>query len=193
MPSKIVCVGRNYAAHATELGNDVPDEMVVFCKPSSAISEQLVSHVEGEAVHFETEICFLVKEGNFTSVGVGLDLTRRDKQRELKSKGLPWERCKAFDGSALFSEFVPFAGDFSSLALSLHIDGKVAQQGGVSLMLFPPNAILQDLSTWMKLDDDDVVMTGTPAGVGAVRAGSVYEARVSSGDTVLASARWVAQ
>lgn len=192
VPSKLVCIGRNYAAHAAELGNDIPDEMVVFGKPNSSVGTELRSQFAGETLHFETEICLLIRAGRFAAVGVGLDLTRRETQNKLKAKGLPWERCKAFDGSALFSEFVDFDGDLSSLRLELEIDGEMAQSGSATQMLFPPETILSGLAEFTTLNDDDVVMTGTPEGVGAVVAGAVFDARVFSGDQLLASQRWVA-
>lgn len=192
VPSKLVCIGRNYAAHAAELGNDIPDEMVVFGKPNSSVGTELRSQFTGETLHFETEICLLIRAGRFAAVGVGLDLTRRETQNKLKAKGLPWERCKAFDGSALFSEFVDFDGDLSSLRLELEIDGEMAQSGSATQMLFPPETILSGLAEFTTLNDDDVVMTGTPEGVGAVVAGAVFDARVFSGDQLLASQRWVA-
>ncbi len=192
VPSKIVCIGRNYAAHAAELGNAIPDEMVVFVKSNSAISDQLLSEFGGEKLHFETEICLLHRAGRFTAVGVGLDLTRREKQNELKTKGLPWERCKSFDGAAVLSPFVDFDGELDTLRLELDIDGEVAQRGGVPQMLFPPAQILADLKTFMSLEDHDVVMTGTPAGVGPVRAGAVFDARVFAAEVLVVSQRWVA-
>lgn len=191
-PSKIICIGRNYAAHAAELGNEVPDEMVVFGKPNSSIGAELNSQFADETLHFETEICLLVRAGQFAAVGVGLDLTRRETQTKLKAKGLPWERCKAFDGAALFSDFVELEGDLSRLRLELDIDGKMAQSGSVTQMLFPPETILSGLAEFTTLSDNDIVMTGTPEGVGAVVAGAVFEARVFSGDELLASERWVA-
>jgi len=191
-PSKIVCIGRNYAAHAAELGNAVPDEMVVFLKPNSAIAETLQSTFCGDTLHFETEISFLVQGGKFAAVGVGLDLTNRVKQTELKTKGLPWERAKAFNGAAVFSEFVAFDGDMDTLRLELRIDGELVQQGGVPMMLFPPAQIVRDLEPFMALEDGDIVMTGTPEGVGTIAAGARFDAAVYSGDTVLVSHSWTA-
>jgi len=192
-PSKIICIGRNYAAHAAELGNAIPDEMVVFLKPNSSIGNTLASSFDGETLHFEAEICFLLRAGKISAVAVGLDLTRRETQNRLKDKGLPWERCKAFNGAAIFSEFVPFSGDVASLHLELDINGEAAQRGGVPMMLFPPAHMLQELPTFLTLEDGDVVMTGTPEGVGPVAAGDVFEARLFSGDELLSSERWQAQ
>ncbi|MFA0697572.1 fumarylacetoacetate hydrolase family protein, partial [Vibrio sp. 10N.222.49.C9] len=94
-PSKILCVGRNYAAHIEELGNEIPEDMVVFMKPNSSLSQQLNSFHD-EPLHYEAELCFLVKDGEFSGVAIGLDLTKRETQSALKAKGLPWERAKAF-------------------------------------------------------------------------------------------------
>ncbi len=190
-PSKVVCVGRNYVAHIEELGNDVPDSMVVFAKPNSAIGRVL--HAErGEPLHYEGELCFAVRDGTFASVGFGLDLTRRTLQTHLKQRGLPWERAKAFDGAALFSAFVPF-DDAAGLSLTLTVDEHPTQAGGVALMMYKPDSILAEIRRFMSLEDGDIVMTGTPEGVGPVTAGAEYIGTVLDGDKELVSARWVAR
>ena len=191
MPSKIVCVGQNYAAHIKELGNDVPDEMVVFFKPNSAISESLRT-TANEAVHYEGELAFLVNNGGFSHVAFGLDLTRREVQSRLRKQGLPWERAKAFDGAAVFSEFAPFAS-VDALSLTLEINGATVQRGGFDLMIHKPAAVLEELKTFVTLADGDIVMTGTPAGVGPVKSGDEFCGRVYQGSEVLVSANWVAQ
>ncbi len=96
-PSKVLCIGRNYLEHIHELDNAIPDEMVVFNKPSTSITSVLNSY-HHERLHYEAEICFLIKDGKYQAVGLGLDLTKRALQGQLKGKGLPWERAKAFDG-----------------------------------------------------------------------------------------------
>ena len=111
VPSKVVCVGRNYVAHIKELNNEIPEDMVLFIKPNSAISDVLKSF-HHEAIHYEAELCFLFEGGVFIAVGLGLDLTKRSLQSELKAKGLPWERAKAFDGSAVMSQFIPINAIF---------------------------------------------------------------------------------
>ena len=192
-PNKVVCVGRNYVAHIHELGNEVPDEMVLFSKPNSAISEQLLAVHRGDELHYEAELSYLFRNGRFEAVAVGLDLTKRGVQSKLKEKGLPWERSKAFDGSALFSEFVPLPSeDLGELGLRLFIDDELTQSGTVSLMIYSPDIILQEVQTFMSLNDGDIVMTGTPSGVGKVKAGSQYKAQVTVGNEVIASAQWVA-
>lgn len=197
-PSKVVCVGRNYVAHIEELGNERAEEMVVFLKPNSAIGDKLWSHIRphpGEALHYEGEIAFAVASGQLAAVGFGLDLTRRQLQGRLKAAGLPWERAKAFDGAALFSDFVPLPpgaleGD---LAMALDVDGEPRQRGDASLMLYPPPVILQQLAGFMSLEDGDIIMTGTPAGVGEVRAGETFTGRILAGGQVLVSATWEAR
>ena len=191
-PSKIVCVGRNYVAHIRELGNDIPDDMVVFNKPNSAIGTVLHSAVDGEPLHFEGEIALLVWGGEFAAVGFGLDLTRRELQSALKKKGLPWERAKAFDGAAVFSEFVPLPADTDQLELQLDVDGARRQAGGVGLMIYRPATILEELRKFTTLEDGDLVMTGTPEGVGPVRKGENFEGRILAAGEVLVSASWVA-
>ncbi len=192
-PSKIVCVGRNYVAHVRELGHELPDSMVVFNKPNSAITDTLRSHIDDQVLHYESELAFTVKLGKLTAVGFGLDLTKRTLQTALKEKGLPWERAKAFDGAALFSDFVALPEDIKSLSLRLDVDGELRQAGGVELMLYAPDAILRELASFTTLEDGDIVMTGTPAGVGEIRAGQQFEGRVLQGGKILVSAAWVAR
>ena len=145
-PSKIVCVGRNYVAHIRELNNEIPDSMVVFNKPNSAIADTLHSHIDGQTLHYESELAFLVAKGTLSAVGFGLDLTKRDLQTELKEKGLPWERAKSFDGAALFTT----------------------------------------------LEDGDIIMTGTPSGVGEIRPQERFEGQVLLDDKPIVSTSWVA-
>ena len=191
-PSKIVCIGRNYLEHIRELGNETPDAMVIFNKPNSAISAKLQS-TQGEPLHYEGEICFMVDTGKLHAVGFGLDLTRRELQSKLKSSRLPWERAKAFDGAACFSDFVALDGiGIESLSLQLEINGELRQQGGYELMMHKPEQILREIQQFMSLEDGDVIMTGTPAGVGQVTAGDRFVGRIQSGDEVLISQEWLA-
>lgn len=192
-PSKVVCIGRNYVAHIEELGNEVPDQMVVFIKPNSAIGDILRSQVGDEELHYEGELAFAVRRGALAAVGFGLDLTKRSLQGRLKEKGLPWERAKAFDGAALFSEFVPLPSEPERLALQLVVDGQLRQTGGVELMMYRPATILRELATFLTLEDGDIIMTGTPAGVGAIRTGERFEGRVLHERGTLVTATWVAQ
>lgn len=190
-PSKIVCIGRNYAAHIEELGNEVPDDLVVFCKPNSAISETLHSHLE-EPLHYEGELSFVVLGGELGGVGFGLDLTKRGLQSELKKKGLPWERAKSFDGAALFGPFTSITGNIQDLSLELNVDGRLRQAGGVELMMYKPAIILRELKKFMTLEEGDIIMTGTPAGVGKVLPGEKFEGKILSGGETLSSHFWVA-
>ena len=192
IPSKIVCVGRNYAEHIEELGNETPDEMVVFIKPNSAISETLRA-TQQEPLHYEGEICFVVEDGRFSAVGFGIDLTKRGLQSKLKAKGLPWERAKAFDGAAVFSDFAPLDDDIGALSLTLDINGKRAQTGDTSMMLYKPEAVLAELKTFMTLNDGDIVMTGTPKGVGIVQAGDLFEGRIIADGRPIVSGCWLAE
>ncbi len=201
-PSKIICIGRNYVDHIAELGNEVPDEMVVFLKPNSAIATQLESFHQ-EPLHFEAELCFLYQkekcqtgkpqQGKFTAIAIGLDLTKRNLQAKLKTKGLPWERAKAFNGAAVFSDFVAIDAIYDGLSLELAINGEVIQAGGVELMLYKPDIILDQLQDFMALDDGDIVMTGTPKGVGRIIAGSKFVGKVISDGKTLVSVAWLAK
>ncbi len=168
-PSKVVCIGRNYVDHIKELANEIPDEMVVFLKPNSAISTELLAKHNDDSLHYEAELSFLYQDGKFIAVALGLDLTKREVQGKLKAKGLPWERAKAFDSSAVFSDFVRFEQeDMPQLNLSLTINNTLKQEGGVKLMMVKPAEILTELQSFLTLEDGDIVMTGTPKGVGVI-------------------------
>ncbi len=192
-PSKIICIGRNYVEHIAELSNEVPDEMVVFNKPNSAISAELLSYHQ-EQLHYEGELCFVIKSGQLCAVGFGLDLTKRDLQSKLKVKGLPWERAKAFNGAAVFSDFISInPTDINELlSLELSINDEIIQAGGVKLMMYKPADILAELKTFIDLNDGDIIMTGTPKGVGLIVAGACFKARILSGNTEIVSAVWTA-
>lgn len=181
VPTKILCIGRNYVEHIHELGNEIPVDMVVFLKPNSAISTVLHSEHQGETLHYETELCFMFQNGRFSSVAVGLDLTKRDLQTKLKAKGLPWERAKAFDGAALFSPFVAIDDAEAQLHFTLSINDNLVQEGHIDLMIYKPQTILSELQAFISLDEGDIVMTGTPKGVGSIPAKSVFNVTLSHG------------
>jgi len=190
-PGKVICVGKNYAAHISEMDSVPAEEMVVFMKPNSSMGDTLMAEID-EPIHYEAEICLLIERGEAVGVAFGLDLTKRATQSKLKTAGLPWERSKAFNGSALFSEFVTAPGDLNQLGVELLVNEALRQKGDVSLMLYPPSVILEELKQFLTLDDFDIVMTGTPAGVGPVRAGERFRGRVLNGETELISQEWLA-
>ncbi|MGB0938382.1 MAG: fumarylacetoacetate hydrolase family protein [Colwellia sp.] len=199
-PSKVLCIGRNYVEHITELGNEIPDEMVVFFKPNSAISSNLNAYHLEEQLHYEGEVCFVFEQGKFSAVGFGLDLTKRELQSKLKNKGLPWERAKAFDGAAVLSEFIPLPINKGDLSLQLEINGEEKQKGGESLMMYKPEVILKELQKFVTLEDGDIVMTGTPKGVGVINVGDHFKASLmlekSCGENpsseIILSCEWIA-
>lgn len=187
-PSKIICIGRNYVDHIKELNNDIPNEPVIFMKPNSSVSDELRFNTQ-DAIHYEGEISFLVQAGKLSAVGFGLDLTKRDIQTQLKTKGLPWERAKAFDGSAVFSEFVDFES-INDLRLELFINDRLIQSGGYNLMLYKPDDVYKEISSFMTLEDGDVIMTGTPKGVGKINIGDVFLGKIFSKDKLLVQHSW---
>ena len=189
-PSKIVCVGRNYSEHISELNNRAANQPVLFLKPNSAIASEIHA-IPTETLHFESELSFLIERGKAVAVAFGLDLTKRKLQSQLKSQGLPWERAKAFDHSAVFSEFVSFDGDFLALGIELNINGSLVQQGQCSQMIYKPDFILADIQNVFNLEDGDIVMTGTPKGVAEVFCGDQYHGRVLHNGSTLIEARWV--
>ncbi|NDH41550.1 MAG: FAA hydrolase family protein [Gammaproteobacteria bacterium] len=191
-PGKVICVGKNYAAHISEMDSVPAEEMVVFMKPNSSMGDTLMAEI-GEPIHYEGEICLLIERGEAVGVAFGLDLTKRATQSTLKAAGLPWERSKAFNGSALFSEFVTAPEDLNKLGVELLVNEVLRQKGDVSLMLYPPSVILEELKHFLTLEDFDIVMTGTPAGVGAVQSGERFYGRILDGDQGLVSAAWIAR
>ena len=189
-PSKVVCIGRNYVEHIKELGNETPDTMVIFNKPNSAISNEL--RFISPDTRFEGEICFLIQNGAIVGIGFGLDLTKADIQNKIKSKGWPWERAKAFNGSAVLSEFVPFSGDITQIRLELFINEELRQFGSYALMIYKPHEMLQEIQSFMRLEDGDIIMSGTPKGVSNYKLGDIFQGRIYEGDTLLVDATWQA-
>ena len=190
-PSKVVCVGRNYVEHIEELGNEMPENMVLFNKPNSAVTSELAYFAP--ECRFEGELCLLVVKGEITGVGLGLDLTYADIQNRQKAKGLPWERAKAFDGSAVLSDFVPFDGRLEALRFELSRNGQLVQHEDYALMMYKPREILQEISSFMTLEDGDVIMTGTPKGVGTYNIGDRFEMRLLENDVLVLEAAWNAE
>ena len=183
---KIVCVGRNYAEHARELNNPLPQQPLLFIKPATAaapLGQPLLTPKDKGECHHELELALLIGRqltrangqdclSAIAGIGLGIDLTLRDIQNELKEKGQPWERAKAFDGSCPLSQFVePGRCDLQQLELSLWRNGKLQQHGNTRDMLFPVAMLLADISHTFSLLPGDVVMTGTPAGVGPLTSG----------------------
>lgn len=181
---KIICIGRNYVEHAKELKNDIPTKPVVFMKPKNAIllpNKPFYYPEFSDNIQYECELVVKVcKNGKFIqekfahkyydAVTVGIDFTARDLQQELKSKGLPWELAKAFDGSAAVGEFVPLTPDipFEDLQFELIRNGERVQAGSPKNMIFTVNEIIEYVSQYISINIGDLIFTGTPAGVGAV-------------------------
>lgn len=187
--SKVVCIGRNYVEHIEELGNEIPSSMVVFNKPNSAISDRL--YYFSQACRFEGEICFLIRANKIAAVGFGLDLTHADIQNHLKSKGLPWERAKAFDNSAVLSDFVSIGEDLSSLQMKLYVNDILVQFATYDLMMYKPHTMLSEIQSFMTLEDNDIIMSGTPKGVGTYKIGDRFIGQVFSEGTLLVEKEWI--
>ncbi len=187
---KIVCVGRNYAAHAKELNNPIPSVPILFIKPASsavAIAPVVTIPKNQGSVHHELEIAILIGKplshsgvedviSAIAGIGLGLDLTLRDVQDQLKEKGHPWERAKAFDGACPLTEFVAPKADMSkddwqNLELTLNKNNALQQQGSSADMLFPILGLVAHMSEYFSLQAGDIILTGTPAGVGPLEAG----------------------
>ncbi|NCD12031.1 MAG: FAA hydrolase family protein [Epsilonproteobacteria bacterium] len=192
VPSKIVCVGRNYVEHIYELKNEIPTTMVLFMKPNSALGSALLTFPQ-TPLHYEGEICFLIRNGIIAGVGFGLDLTNRFLQSELKAKGLPWERAKAFDGAAVMSSFVSIeSSDIAKLSMQLWMNNVLAQEAGVELMIYKPEQIIDEIATFSTLIDNDIVMSGTPKGVGSYVKGDTFVGKIFSDGKEIISQKWIA-
>ncbi len=188
---KIICIGRNYTKHIEELNNERPDEPVVFMKPDSAIllkQHPFVIPEFSEDIHHELEVIVKInKVGKYIEpkfahkyydeIGVGIDFTARDLQQKLKDKGLPWEKAKAFDGSAVIGDFVS-KNDFKSLDnlnFELMNNGVTVQKGNTSFMLWKIDELIAYVSQFFTLKIGDIIFTGTPEGVAVVRPDDVLE------------------
>lgn len=189
---KIICIGRNYADHAKELNNPIPEEPVIFMKPESALLPKrnpfYIPAFTNE-VHHEIElvlrVCRLGKKihKNFAhkyydSIGLGIDFTARDVQQDCKQKGLPWEKAKAFDGSAPMGDrWIPKSefADLNDIDFSLKKNGEVAQAGNTKDLLFDFDELIVQVSKYFTLKNGDMIFTGTPAGVGPVQIGDTLE------------------
>jgi acylpyruvate hydrolase len=184
---KILCIGRNYADHISELNNERPSEPVVFLKPDTAVlkdNEPFYHPDFSKDIHHEVEIVLKInKVGKnidskfahkyYDEIGIGIDFTARDLQSKLKEKGLPWEKAKAFDNSAPVSGFVSklqFA-DLKNLNFHLEINNEVRQKGNTEMMLWNFDEIIAEISKYFTLKTGDLIFTGTPAGVGKVNIG----------------------
>lgn len=184
---KIICIGRNYSEHAKELNNEIPDKPVVFLKPATALlkDNKPFFYPEWSAdIHYETELVLKVsKQGKyveeqfahkyFNEVSVGIDFTARDLQSTQKAKGLPWEIAKAFDNSAAVGSFSPLQSKFCNFSLKLN--GTEVQKGNTNDMIFSFDKIIAYASQFFTLQVGDLIYTGTPSGVGAVKIGDRLE------------------
>ncbi|MFV0480641.1 MAG: fumarylacetoacetate hydrolase family protein [Campylobacteraceae bacterium] len=186
-PSKVICVARNYVEHIHELKNEVPSSMVLFNKPNSSITDKL-KMFDGN-IHYEGEICFVIKGGEIAGVGIGLDLTKREIQSVLKEKGLPWERAKAFDGAAVLSEFVDIDG-YDKINFELFINGVLKQKGEIAQMIYKPLMVLEEIESFMSLEDGDVIMSGTPKGVGSYKLDDVFNLKLYDDKKLLIEKTW---
>jgi len=185
-PSKIVCIGRNYVEHIYELGNEIPESMVVFNKPNSAVTDEF--RYVSPQTRFEGEICFMIEKGGISGIGFGLDLTHADEQNYLKQKGLPWERAKAFDGSAVLSAFIPLEVPLETLEMKLYQNSKLVQYATYDLMIYKPRIMLEEIKRFMTLEDGDIIMSGTPKGVGHFCRGDRFRGEIlSEGKVILSS------
>lgn len=189
---KIICIGRNYAEHAKELGNEIPEEPVIFMKPKSALLQVHTPFYYPEftnELHYECELVLRVcKNGKYiqerhasnyyNGITVGIDFTARDIQDEAKKKGLPWEKSKAFDNSAAVGKFIDLTPEINkkNINFSLMKNGEQVQKGNSKDMIFNFDSIVANISNYFSLNIGDIIFTGTPAGVGECVVGDELEA-----------------
>ncbi|AQX03933.1 fumarylacetoacetate hydrolase family protein [Elizabethkingia meningoseptica] len=187
---KIICVGRNYTEHAKELKNEIPTEPVLFIKPDTAVlkgSDFYIPEFSND-IHYELELVIKISKGgkyiqeenaekHYEQIGLGIDFTARDLQTRLKEKGLPWEKAKGFDGSAVVSDFFP-VDNFNSeeIHFELKKNNQVVQEGNSKDMIFGINALIAHISQYFTLRVGDLIFTGTPAGVGKVEENDLLDA-----------------
>lgn len=188
---KFLCIGRNYVEHAKELGNEVPEEPVIFMKPKSALLQQNMPFYYPaftNELHYECEVVLRIsKNGKYISeenahqyydaISVGIDFTARDVQSELKKKGLPWEKAKAWDNSAVLGSWHSVAADLDrkNIAFSMKKNGEVVQSGNTHDMIHGFDQIIAHVSNYFSLNIGDVIFTGTPKGVGECSVGDELE------------------
>lgn len=193
---KIFCVGRNYVEHAKELGNDVPDEPVIFLKPKSAFLQPHMPFYYPEftnELHYEAEIVLRVSKNGkyiqerhaskyYNAYSVGIDFTARDIQHQLKEKGLPWEISKAWDNSAAVGKFIDIKPglNMNDINFCLYKNKEIVQQGNTSHMIFTFDQIVAYVSQFFSLNIGDLIFTGTPAGVGECVVGDILEGFVEN-------------
>ena len=186
---KIICIGRNYEAHAKEMGNDVPQKPIFFLKPDSAIlPKRNPFYIPdfSEEIHYEVELIIKIKKlgksiaieyakDYYSEIGLGIDFTARDLQQKCKTLGQPWEIAKAFDQSAVISEEFVKSSSLNQINFSLIKNGEIVQQANANEMIFDPNQIIHYVSKFMTLKIGDLIFTGTPKGVGPVKIGDKLE------------------
>jgi 2-keto-4-pentenoate hydratase/2-oxohepta-3-ene-1,7-dioic acid hydratase in catechol pathway len=192
---KIICIGRNFVDHIHELQNEIPTDPVVFIKPDSALlrnNNPFFIPDFSKEIHHELELVVKIKKigksiplqfsrDYYDEIGLGIDFTARDVQSELKAKGLPWEKAKGFDHSAVISNFMSIEGlDLSNLNFSLHKNGQMVQSGNTQQMIHNIDTIISHVSQFFTLKIGDYIYTGTPAGVGAVAPNDLLEGFIES-------------
>ncbi len=189
---KFICIGKNYLAHAREMGWQIPQEPMFFFKPENALPSQagIFPYPEfSQDVHYEIEVAVRIDAGGrnlteeqaagcYSHISLGIDFTARDLQKQQKELGFPWEICKSFEDSAPVGSWIPleeFGGDIQNLSFTLEVNGEGKQQGATRDMIFPVNQLIAHISRYVTLDPGDIMFTGTPEGIGPVQPGDTLK------------------
>ena len=187
---KIICVGRNYVEHVHELGNEITTEPLLFIKPETALvyNDAIQYPAFTSNLHYECELVLKVSkkgfqvpkadaENYYEEISLGIDFTARDVQDKLKTKGLPWEKAKAFDGSAVVGNFVSKSvfPNIQEATFQLELNNQQVQDGHTSLMIYPIDVLIEEITKYFTIEPGDLIFTGTPKGVGSTNKGDTYK------------------
>jgi 2-keto-4-pentenoate hydratase/2-oxohepta-3-ene-1,7-dioic acid hydratase in catechol pathway len=189
IPNKVVCAGFNYAEHIEEIIKATQAPMAVFIKSNSAISDTFYHFDDG--YEFEGELSFIFAKNKPIGVAFSIDITNRKLQHELMKDSLPWSLAKSFDNAAVFSQFIPLEGvDITALKMEFYRNGNLIQQGGYQQMINKPEDIVKKISSAMRMQDGDILMTGTPRGTTSYEVGDIFIGKIYSAEDLILEHQW---
>ena len=190
--AKIICIGKNYTDHIKEMGDATPSEMVLFAKPVTSANTELI--LPKKSFRFEAEICLLMNEQKIIGIGIGLDMTLDEIQKDLKNNGLPWERSKGFKNSGIYSDFVSVSNiDQSQIELKFYVNDNLKQHAKSSQMVYSISHIVDECESVFGLNTYDIIMTGTPSGIDTLREGDKCRGELYHQGELVLQKEWVAK